>query len=156
MVSMKLYLVQHAEAKREEEDPTRPLSERGWKDIKKVADFLKKGGIGVSEILHSGKLRAKQTAEVLAENISPSEGVKEAEGLSPLDDPNIWGKKLEEKPGDVMLVGHLPHLSKLAGLLLTGDQDRKPVNFKMGGVVCLEKDEAGNWSVQWILIPQIL
>ena len=154
---MKLYLVQHAEAKREEEDPARPLSEKGWKDIKKkIADFLKGKGIKVSKILHSGKLRTKQTAETLAESIHSSEGVKETEGLLPMDNPSVWEKKLKEESEDTVLVGHLPHLSKLAGLLLTGDQERKPIDFRMGGVICMEKNEAGNWSLQWILTPQIL
>ena len=153
---MTLYLVQHAEAKREEEDPARPLSEKGWKDIKNVTDFLRGKGIKVSRILHSGKLRAKQTAETLAGSIHSSGGVKDTEGLSPMDDPSTWAKKLEEEPEDTVLVGHLPHLSKLAGILLAGDQERKPIDFRMGGVICMEKDEAGNWSLQWILTPQIL
>jgi phosphohistidine phosphatase len=55
-----------------------------------------------------------------------------------------------------MLVGHLPHLSKLSACLLCGEDTRKILNFQMSGVVCLERDEEGNWSVQWMLIPQIL
>jgi len=55
-----------------------------------------------------------------------------------------------------MLVGHLPHLSRLSGLLISGDPDRKVIEFKNGGVVCLERDDEGNWSVVWIIIPQIL
>jgi len=57
---------------------------------------------------------------------------------------------------NVMLVGHLPHLSRLSGLLISGDPDRKVIEFKNGGVVCLERDDEGNWSVVWIIIPQIL
>jgi phosphohistidine phosphatase len=156
VVFVRLYLVQHAEAKREEEDPARPLSEKGWEDVKRITKFFRGKGIEVFKILHSGKLRARQTAEALAEGILPKEGVEEAEGLSPLDDPNIWREKLEGESKDIMLVGHLPHLSRLVGLLLTDDQNRKLVDFKMGGVVCVERDENGKWSIQWMLIPQIL
>lgn len=150
---MKLYLVQHAEAKGKEEDPTRPLSEKGWKDLEKVSSFLEGRGIGVARILHSGKLRAKQTAERLGEVIRSSEGVRETGGLAPLDYPTTWGRRSKEETADVMLVGHLPHLSRLAGLLLTGDPNRKVIDFKMGGVVCLERDEKENWSVGWMIIP---
>ncbi|MDH5363038.1 MAG: phosphohistidine phosphatase SixA [Aigarchaeota archaeon] len=153
---MKLYLVQHAEAKGEEEDPARPLSEMGWKDLEKVTSFLRKRGIEIARILHSGKLRARQTAEKLSEVVRSSEDVQENEGLAPLDDPAKWENRLKEETADVMLVGHLPHLSKLAGLLLTGDSNRRVINFKMGGVVCLERDEKGSWSVGWMIIPQVL
>jgi len=150
---MKLYLVQHAEARGEEEDPSRPISEKGWRDLEEVSRFLEGRGIKVTRILHSGKLRAKQTAEKLSEVFRSSEGVKETDGLAPLDDPTTWGKKLKEESADVMLFGHLPHLSRLAGLLLTGDPNRKVIDFKMGGVVCLERDEDRNWFVGWMIIP---
>ncbi len=150
---MKLYLVQHAEAKEKEEDPDRPLSEKGLDDIEKMANFLK-GKIKVARILHSGKLRAKQTAERLNESIQSSEGIKEVDDLAPLDDPKIWEKKLRDEEKNVMIVGHLPYLGKLAGLLLVNDQNRIIINFKMGGIVCLEKN--ADWSVDWMLTPQIL
>jgi len=153
---LRLYLVQHAEAKPQAEDPARPLSEKGQEDIHRAANFIKAKGIEVSKIFHSGKLRAKQTAEALAEGISSAGGVEQAEGLAPLDDPGIWVNRLKEELEDLVLVGHLPHLSKLAGLLLAGDPERKVVGFRNGGVVCLERDEAEKWSVGWVLTPEIL
>jgi len=150
---MRVYIVQHAEAKREEKDPARPLSEKGWRDIDKILHLLRGKEIEVSRIFHSGKLRAKQTAEKLGEAINSLEGIKETDGLAPLDDSNIWSNRLKEEVNDIMLVGHLPHLSRLASLLLTGDPNLEIIRFKMGGVNCLEKDEEGNWSIQWIIIP---
>lgn len=67
---MRLYLVQHGEAKKEEEDPLRPLSERGREDVQRVAKYVEKLDIKASIIFHSGKLRAKQTAEILAEKLN--------------------------------------------------------------------------------------
>ena len=55
---------------------------------------------------------------------------------------------------DIMLVGHLPHLSRLSSLILTGDKDRNVIDFKMGGVVCLKKSEDGKWSVEWMITPE--
>jgi phosphohistidine phosphatase len=154
---MRLYLVQHAESKRKEEDPSRPLSERGWEDIRRVAKYAEKYlRIRVDQIVHSSKLRARQTAEVLGEHLHPTRGVKVAEGLEPLADPKIWKNRLAEITEDTMIVGHLPHLSKLAGYLLTGDEGKEVVAFRMGGIVCLERDESGRWAVQWMINPEII
>jgi phosphohistidine phosphatase len=154
---MNLYLVQHAEAKREEEDPERPLSEKGRADIRKVADYIAQHiDINVSSIMHSGKTRARETAEILAEYLNPPEGIEQAEGLEPLAEPSAWGERLAEMKEDTMLVGHLPHLLKLSAHLLTQDETKKILNFSMGGIVCLGRDESGDWSVRWMIIPEIL
>lgn len=157
VMRVKLYLVQHAEPKREEEDRERPLSEKGWSEIRKVAAFIAEhANIEVSSIMHSGKTRARQTAEALAEYLNPSSGIKEATGLKPLDDPSTWADRLAETKEDIMLVGHLPHLSKLSAHLLCRDENKRIVDFQMGGIVCLGRDESGLWSVCWMVIPQII
>ncbi len=154
---MNLYLVQHAEAKPEEEDPQRRLSEKGWSDIRKVGAFIAEhANIRVSSIMHSGKTRARQTAEALAEYLNPPGGIKEVEGLKPLDTPSIWVDRLAETKEDFMLVSHLPFLSKLSAHLLCQDENKAMVDFQMGGIVCLGRDESGIWSVRWMVIPQML
>jgi phosphohistidine phosphatase len=153
---MLIYLVQHADAKREEEAPSRPLSEKGLKDIKRVASYVSKLNIKVHKIFHSSKLRAMQTAEVLSENLKPAMGISGVDGLSPLDDPQIWAERLKDIPDDVILVGHLPHLAKLSSLLLCGNAEKNIVSFKMAGIVCLKRDDTAAWSVQWMLTPDIL
>ena len=153
---MKLYLVQHAKAKPEQEDPARPLSDEGRRDIERIANFLKPLSLSVSRIVHSGKLRAKQTAEVLCGALNSEQGVQEATGLTPLDDPRPWAEKLRTEQSDLMLVGHLPHLAKLAGLLLTGDPERQSVRFTQGGVFCFERDEAGRWALVWAVTPELV
>ena len=77
---MFLYLVQHAEAKSEEDDPARDLSEKGSIDIENVAHHLKRLMVQVGQVVHSGKTRARSTAEVLARHIKPAAGVSEAPG----------------------------------------------------------------------------
>lgn len=150
---MFIYLVQHAEAKPESEDPKRGLSEKGMKDIRKIASFISKLNIQVNEIFHSGKLRAEQTAEVLAKALKIKSS--QTEGLAPLDDPEIWANKLKNIDRSVMLVGHLPHLGRLASLLLCGDREKNVISFKMAGVVCLKREE-GAWSLSWMVIPEII
>lgn len=153
---MFLYLVQHAEARREEEDPARGLTEKGLQDIRKVAGHVEKLNIKVNQIFHSGKTRALQTAEVLAEYLKPDKGISQADGLSPMDDPHIWFERTSKIREDIMLAGHLPHLARLTSLLLTGDEEKTVVNFKMGGIVCLKRFEDGHWAVEWMVIPEVI
>ena len=153
---MFIYLVQHAEATKEDVDPSRSLSEKGLQDIKKVASYVSQLNIKVYKIFHSGKLRAKQTAEVLSENLKPTKGITEVGGLAPLDDADIWEERLKGMTDDIVLVGHLPHLDKLASLLLCGNADKNIVSFKMAGIVCLKRNDIGEWSLQWMLTPEVV
>ncbi|GAB4541006.1 MAG: phosphohistidine phosphatase SixA [Thermodesulfovibrionia bacterium] len=155
-MGMLLYIIQHAEAKREEEDPRRGLTDRGFDDIERVAVFAEKAGIRVGRIFHSGKMRALQTAEVLAHHLRPEDGVSQAEGLSPMDDPFIWFKRIMDMDEDVMLVGHLPHLARLADLLLYGDTDKGIIDFRMGCMLCLKRFDDGHWAVEWMVIPEVI
>ena len=153
---MFLYLVQHAEAKRAEEDPGRDLTERGRIDIENVAHHMKRLNVQVRQIFHSGKTRARSTALVLAQHLQPPAGVSEALGLAPLDDPEIWTGRIVKIDEDILLVGHLPHLARLAAILMNGDKERSVVNFQMGGVVRLRRMEAGQWAVDWMVVPEII
>lgn len=151
---MRIYLAQHGLAEDESVDPARPLSSQGREDVARVAGFLslfeKPKPV---RILHSGKLRAEQTAEMFAEGWGGLP-VEAAPDLAPNADPSDWAVRLASLQGDTMLVGHLPHLQRLAGQLLCGDPDRRVVRFRNGGVVCLERDEAG-WSLCWQVNPTL-
>ena len=62
---MRLYLARHGEAKSKLEDANRPLTLRGKKEVEKVAKYLAENkDIHLEVIMHSRKLRAKQTAEI--------------------------------------------------------------------------------------------
>lgn len=154
---MRFYLVQHAEAKRKEEDPERALTDRGREEARRVAAFVTRhADVAVARILHSGKTRARQTAEIFAEALRPSRGIAQREGLAPLDEPLVGARELAEAEENLMLVGHLPHLARLAGLLLCGSTERGPVAFRMGGVVALRRDEEGMWALRWALVPDVV
>ena len=155
-VRMFIYLVQHAKAKNEETDPARPLCEKGLADITKIASYVSALNIDVSEIFYSPKLRAKQTAQVLADYIKPKKGLSATDGLKPNDEPAIWAERLKSIVDDIMLVGHLPHLGKLAALLLCGEANKNIVTFQMSGIVCLKQNESGAWSLQWMITPEIV
>jgi len=119
---MKLYLVQHAQAEPKQVDPQRPLTKQGRSDICRVADFIKPLHLSVEYLWQSGKKRAEQTAEVLAEVVAVRKDTAAREGLAPNDDVKAIKKQIEAARQDTMLVGHLPFMDKLASLLLTGNE----------------------------------
>lgn len=149
---MNFYLVRHGEAKSESEDPRRPLSDRGREEVERVARAASKRKLEVVQILHSDKVRAKETAEVLARYLSPPDGMCEIKGLGPQDDPLIAKAELEAAQGPLMLVGHLPHLSLLTQLLVAGSPDGKKVDFPAAVIVCLSQNRRG-WEISWTLDP---
>lgn len=151
---MQVYLVQHGEAKPEAEDPARPLTDRGREEVRRVAERTAALGIQVAEIRHSEKLRARQTAEIFAAALCPSRGMREMEGLAPADDPGKARAAIESAREPLMLVGHLPHLSRLASLLLVGDFGREIIRFRNGAIVCLVQVE-GRWLLQWTITPEL-
>ncbi|HSB33034.1 MAG TPA: phosphohistidine phosphatase SixA [Nitrospirota bacterium] len=153
---MLLYLVQHAEAKKEEEDPERGLTDKGFRDIARAAVYAQKLGVGASAIYHSGKKRAAQTAKVLADYLKPEKGIVKTDGLAPMDDPNLWSKRIAEMNEDIMLAGHLPYLAKLAGLLLCGDKEKMFVDFRMAGIVCLNRSDDGKWALSWMIVTEMI
>jgi phosphohistidine phosphatase len=151
---MDLYLVQHGEAKPESEDSTRPLTERGRQDVEDVARAAARLGLRISVIRHSGKLRAKQTAEVFVAALRPPLGLQELAGVSPNDPPTMAAATVAEASEPWLLVGHLPHLSRLTSLLLVDDPERPLVAFRPGALIALTRG-GGAWQLRSILTPEI-
>lgn len=152
---MKLFLVQHGEAKSKGEDPDRPLTDRGVETVQRMALWASRVGIRLAEIRHSGKRRAQQTAEIFAEHLHPSDGVTASEGLGPNDDVHAVAQDLVSETRPLMLVGHLPFLSRLAGLLLTGEPPNEVVRFSNAGIIRLRREEEG-WSVDLVVPPDLV
>jgi phosphohistidine phosphatase len=153
---MRLFLVQHGDAKSADEDPNRPLTERGRADVAAVSGVLAGGHVRVDRIVHSGKMRARETADILAGYLRPTSGAGAADGLDPMADPMVWEGRLTADDRSLMLVGHLPHLARLASLLLCGDPERNTVAFQRGSVLCIERSGDGQWSVRWMMIPELV
>jgi phosphohistidine phosphatase len=145
VTGMRAYLVRHGEAKSAEVDPERGLTDAGVDRVRRVATHAVDDlGVRPARIFHSDKARARQTAEIWAELVGVP--VEQADGLAPNDDPSRWATRLETDGHDVMLVGHLPHVERLAGLLVAGDPDRTLVGFPAGSLVVLDHGDGG-WSV---------
>ncbi len=154
---MKLYLMQHGQARSKDTDPERSLTEQGIEETSTIAHHLfVTGKPSLSRVYHSGKTRSRQTADLVAERWHAESLVEEADDMSPMDDPSIWRGKLRTQDSDIMLVGHLPHLARLAALLLTGDPDRPVVQFAHSGIVCLERRGREGWSLLWAITPELV
>jgi phosphohistidine phosphatase len=77
------------------------------------------------------------------------------EGLGPLDDVKAIAARIIHEP-DLMLVGHLPFMERLASYLITGSIEMKVFKFQNGGIVCLDREsESGDWFIKWVLMPSI-
>ncbi len=153
---MRVYLVQHGKAKSADEDPNRGLSDEGREEVTRIAEFLAGLRISVSLIQHSGKTRAEETAQLLASSMRATAGPSRTSGLDPEDDPSVAANFLKVYDDDILIVGHLPHLERLTATLLSGNADRRAVKFRNGGVVCLEKEPHGTWSLLWAVTPELL
>ena len=149
---MRVYLVQHGEAKPKDVDPDRRLTEQGVRDVEKTAGFLKPLGLRVRAVWHSGKRRAAQTAGVLESALEAEEGVVQRDGLAPNDPVAPVAGALSEATEGLMIVGHMPFMAALASTLLLGDDSGRPVAFQQGGVVCLQREQAA-WHVAWMIAP---
>ena len=153
---MKLYLVQHGDAVSKQEDPGRPLSEQGVQDVQAVAAFLGDAGIKVARVWHSGKRRAEQTAEILAKAVLPGGRAERVEGISPNDPVGEFATDADVWEEDTLVVGHLPFMSRLVSLLTNRDTDTEMVQYKPGTLVCLERLDAEQWVIAWMLRPDML
>lgn len=150
---MKLYLVQHGESVSKEIDPDRPLSAQGELDVKQLAGFLKQAGVSVDHIKHSGKTRARQTAEILAKALLDNGDIEAIEGIAPNDPVADFAMIIPTLETDTMIVGHLPFMAKLVAWLVTADENQPLVTYQQGSVVCVEQDESHNWRIQWMIRP---
>lgn len=153
---MKLYCVRHGEALPAPIDAERPLSDQGRSDVQGLARHLKDCGLHVHEIMHSDRLRAVETATLLAETLKPDELTQCDNGLDGLDSVEYMVDQINTWSDDTMLVGHLPMMSRLVSALVMHNADYPMVNFAPGSIVCLDQVDPGRWIVNWLLRPRIL
>jgi phosphohistidine phosphatase len=153
---MKLYLAQHGDSLSGQVNPQRPLSERGREDIRRLAEFVGGSGVRMRRVYHSGKLRARQTAELLGAQLASAEAIEAASGLNPNDPVEPVADQINRWTEDTLLVGHLPFMERLVAYLVGGASDRPLAAFQPGSLACLERDADGRWAVAWMLRPELL
>lgn len=151
---MELFLMQHGKAKPGEQDYEKSLTDTGIAESTHMALWSAAREIRVDEIWHSGKKRAAQTAAIVGEKMRPVPEIKTMQGLNPKDDVRLIVPVLEASSHNIMLVGHLPFLGRLAGLLIAGDPDQSLIGFRNSGITCLGRVEKG-WEIKWVIIPDL-
>jgi phosphohistidine phosphatase len=152
---MRIYLARHGDALSTQQDPERPLSDEGRKQIAHVAAMLEQMGATVDRVVHSGKPRALQTAEILARSVMHEPKLESAGDLNPMDPVEPWVERAATLDTDTMLVGHLPFIARLASRLVTGTEDTAVVSFPAGTVVCLEHSKESGWYVIAMIPPAL-
>jgi phosphohistidine phosphatase len=149
------YLVQHGESEPESRDPERPLTAVGRQTVERVAAWAGRAGLEVQQLRHSGKLRAQQTAALFAEILRPPRGSVSWPGLAPNDDVRPVAEELTRGPTSVMIVGHLPFLSRLVGLMLADDPERALIRFRNAGLVGLVRQQE-RWAIACMVPPELV
>jgi phosphohistidine phosphatase len=152
---MDVYLMQHGEAEPAEVDPERSLTEQGRHSVGAVSTHAAACGVHIDRIVHSGKLRAEQTAAILASALG-CDVVDQVDGLSPNAAVQEAADALVDPgaAGSLAIVGHLPFLERLASLLVAGDCTAHVIVFRNGGLVKLVPGEWG-YAVAWAITPEV-
>lgn len=150
----RLYIQQHGDALPKQEDAARPLSSKGFYDIKHIAEHMAEKDVLIQRIVHSGKLRAEQTAEIISDKLVPDVMPEALSGISPNDNPVKFIEDLGIVEGAVFVVSHMPFVSNLCSTLLVGNPDAQ-FRFTPGTVACLGYEE-GQWSLLCLVSPEDL
>jgi phosphohistidine phosphatase len=149
MPCLRVYLVHHGDAVGPDVDLRRPLSEAGRLMSERTAAAAAARGARPAVVWHSGKLRAKQTAEIYWRACNALADFSASRDLQPDDRPMFMRDRLRHETRDILMAGHFPHLPGLLALLL-GDEDGARAGFPLHGVVALRTDDHGEtWTEEW-------
>ena len=155
---MALFLVQHGISAPKDRDPEKGLSDLGREETNRIAQVAKGYKIPVQKIVHSGKKRAEQTAGIFHEILALEIPTEKISGINPMDDVRIFAATIELQE-NVMVVGHMPFMERLASFLTTGSENFRVVKFQNSGIVCLDRergeDNKADWFITWTLNPHI-
>lgn len=155
-----LYLIRHADALDGDVDAGRPLSPKGSRQVRHLAQFLKESrAVEVREVWHSPLVRARQTAEELAKEAGWRARLREMKGLLSDDPPGMLASVLRDAELPIALVGHNPHLESLATLLATGEPQPCAFVFRKCAILALapvRRPGIGQWAAAWQLAPELL
>ncbi len=148
---MTLFLIRHGKARKGGPDRLRPLTQRGIRETRAAAQFLKRMRIEPVAIWHSDRVRAVQTARILKE-LAPKQGLIEQAEMGPDDSVGRITRLIRRARGELIIVGHLPHLGKLVANLIDGKKARDVHQVSPRTIVVLRK-EGRKWSIDAVIPP---
>ncbi len=151
---MRMWLIQHGKAFSKEEDPDRPLTAAGRDDVARTAARLGALAARPTAVWHSGKTRARETAQIVARALGVADTEPHPE-LAPLADPSWLVDQIAARSEDLAVCGHLPHLARVTSRLVAGRDEPSVARFHQGGVVCLERTEGGGFELVVAVPPDV-
>ncbi|QTS83742.1 phosphohistidine phosphatase SixA [Coxiella endosymbiont of Amblyomma nuttalli] len=153
---MKLYCVRHGHAEQlPNKSGERPLTQKGIEEINRIATYLAYRDVHAIHVMHSGKLRAQQSAVILAEAVAKNQLIEVCELLGSDHQIALLIDRVQEWHDDTLLVGHMPCMSQLVNTLILGDDYPDILRFTPATVVCLEQFE-NRWILNWVLRPDLV
>ncbi len=151
---MRVLIVRHGHAVGADENSQRPLSSHGRVETEKTAKFIRQTGVTVQRIMHGPKLRAEQTAKIIADVINPPGGLVMAPQLTPDGPADPVIDELLTDDGD-MIVSHLPQVERILGTLVTPLSSKSPVAFYTATAACVTREDGHAW-LTWLVSPEFL
>ena len=151
---MRLYIVQHGDSVPKEVDPDRHLSDQGRADIQRLTEWLSSHNVQIGQILHSGKTRAQETAEILRPLLKSPSQIYERAGLAPNDSPEAFLHQVRDTKKDTLVSGHMPFVARTVSQALTGAPDRQLVEFVPGSVAGIERSDGASWRLFMFARPE--
>ena len=145
--------MRHGEALSPQKDPERGLSDNGKSKVELVAKYLEKQGVTFSQIFHSKKKRARETAEIMGKIIAPNVSLTLHDKITPNDDPHLIFSEINTWEEDTLIASHLPFVPNLMTLLTEKDAYMTAITFETATVICLEKENSYKWAFQWATAP---
>ena len=152
---MDLYLIRHGEAYSSEERFERPLNERGKNDVSLIAKHLKDSNIQVENIFHSEKVRAIETAEIIADALNLTNKLAVMTSLDPDNEIFDLIGAVHELHYNTIMVGHLPNIALLSSFLITGNINKSPISFSTATAARFEYQN-DIWTLKWSIDPASL
>jgi phosphohistidine phosphatase len=138
-------------------DDDRPLTPKGRRKVRRVAFGLDRLKLKLDRIVTSPLPRARETAEIVAEQLGAEDILEVSDGLragASAESVRDWLRTRGE--GRLMLVGHDPWISDLVGLLVVGRSDAGLCAMAKGGVAALKGGPDGSFGLDWLARPRLL
>ena len=149
---MKLYIMRHGQAAATAQLPEQTLTREGQAGIERLARMLGRQGIRVGQVFHSGKMRARQTAEIMAAQIAADVEPGIHPHIKPNSDPQQLVNDIDHWHEDTLVVSHLPFIPALLGLLTADAGGSYAITYEPGTIICLSRQNNG-WQLEWVEAP---
>ena len=151
---MKLYLMRHGEAEGLFDGDEPALTAIGKAEVNRIGEALSSMDIRPDHIYQSGKLRARQTAEIVKSKLRVDILISKMEGLKPNDPVSTFVGNLKDIKENILIVGHLPFIAKLTSYLLAETESDLMIAFRTASVACLENAKSSGWKLNWFISPE--